>query len=62
MGLDENQENIKKEILGPSWAPKKNDIIKRVALEKDVLLDKEITINENSNLTGKIMKKKKNNQ
>jgi|TARA_B110000438_G_scaffold302521_1_gene360437 2-oxoglutarate dehydrogenase E1 component len=57
-GLDENQENIKKEILGPSWAPKKNDIIKRVALEKDVLLDKEITINENSKSQEKYEKEK----
>jgi len=57
-GLDENQENIKKEILGPSWAPKKNDITKRVAKEKDVLLDKEITINENSKLKEKHEKEK----
>tara|TARA_Y100000590_G_scaffold307703_1_gene347420 strand:+ start:566 stop:3460 length:2895 start_codon:yes stop_codon:yes gene_type:complete len=26
-GLDEDQDTIKKEILGPSWAPKKNNIL-----------------------------------
>ena len=29
-GLDEDQEAIKREILGPSWAPKKNDILKKI--------------------------------
>ena len=28
-GLDEDQETIKKEILGPSWAPQKNNILKK---------------------------------
>ena len=27
-GLDEDKEVIKKEILGPSWAPKKNNTLK----------------------------------
>ena len=27
-GLDEDREAIKKEILGPSWTPKKNNILK----------------------------------
>ena len=34
-GLDEDQEVIKKEILGPSWSPKKNN-----TLENDVIKDK----------------------
>ena len=29
-GLDEDQETIRKEILGPSWAPKKNNILNKV--------------------------------
>ena len=28
-GLDEDQETIKKEILGPSWAPKKKNIAEK---------------------------------
>ena len=27
-GLNEDQEAIQKEILGPSWSPKKNNILK----------------------------------
>ena len=27
-GLDENKETVQKEILGPSWAPKKNNTLK----------------------------------
>ncbi|MDC1476169.1 2-oxoglutarate dehydrogenase E1 component [Pelagibacteraceae bacterium] len=42
-GLDEDQETIKKEILGPSWSPKKNDF-----LEKDLDEDKKIPINDTS--------------
>ncbi len=37
-GLDENQEDIKKEILGPTWAPKKNiQTIKKDEFTKKVL-------------------------
>ena len=28
-GLDEDQEVIKKEILGPSWSPKKNEFLEK---------------------------------
>ena len=44
-GLDEDQEVIKKEILGPSWSPKKNNTLKTIIAEKDVAEDKEIPIN-----------------
>ena len=36
-GLNEDQEIIKKEVLGPSWAPKKNDNIKQNNLNKNTL-------------------------
>ena len=41
-GLDEDQETIRKEILGPSWAPQKNNTLKNIFLEKD----KEASISE----------------
>jgi len=44
-GLDEDQEAIKREILGPSWAPKKNDILKKNILEKSIAKNKENFIN-----------------
>ena len=43
-GLDENKEVIKKEILGPSWAPKKNNILKNIVAEKEAVEDKETPI------------------
>ena len=33
-GLDEDKETIRKEILGPSWAPKKNNILKTSIFRK----------------------------
>ena len=42
-GLDEDQEVVKKEILGPSWAPLKNKI-----QEKDLVKDEQLPINGNS--------------
>ena len=42
-GLDEDQEVVKKEILGPSWAPIKNKI-----QEKDFIKDEQLPINGNS--------------
>ena len=39
-GLDEDQEIIKKEILGPSWAPKKNNI-----LENNLPANEEVSVN-----------------
>ena len=47
-GLDEDQEIIRKEILGPSWAPKKNNTLKTIVVEKDVAKDKETSINGTS--------------
>jgi len=47
-GLDEDKEAIQKEILGPSWAPKKNNTLKTIVVEKDVAKDKETPINETS--------------
>ena len=35
-GLDEDQEIIQKEILGPSWAPKKDNILKTNVVRKDL--------------------------
>ena len=46
--LDEYKEAIQKEILGPSWAPKKNNTLKTIVVEKDVAKDKETPINETS--------------
>ncbi len=37
-GLGEDQETIKKEILGPSWGPKKNNFLhKRLEQKKKIL-------------------------
>jgi len=47
-GLDEDKEAIQKEILGPSWAPKKNNTLKTIVVEKDVAKDKETPINKTS--------------
>ena len=33
-GLNEDQEAVKKEILGPSWSPKKNNILERKLVNK----------------------------
>ena len=41
-GLNEDQEVVKKEILGPSWAPLKNKI-----QEKDLVKDEQLPINGN---------------
>ena len=41
-GLDEDQEVVKKEILGPSWGPLKNKI-----QEKDLIKDEQLPINGN---------------
>ena len=44
-GLNEDKETIQKEILGPSWAPKKNNALKTIVAEKDAVKDKETSIN-----------------
>ena len=33
-GLNEDKETIQKEILGPSWAPKKNNTLKTIVVEE----------------------------
>ena len=38
----------KKEILGPSWAPKKDNILKANVVRKDLSGDEETSINEKS--------------
>ena len=45
-GLDENKEAVQKEILGPSWAPKKNNNLKISTVKKDIAEDKEAITNE----------------
>ena len=47
-GLNENQEVIKKEILGPSWVSRKDDNIKTNLLEKDLVEDKQESIGDTS--------------
>jgi len=48
-GLNEDQEVIKKEISGPSWTPKKNNILKINMLNQDLTEDKELPTNGLSN-------------
>ena len=57
-GLDENQEVIKKEILGPSWIPKKNNNIKNNLLERDLVEDKQESIGDTSILKDNYEKEK----
>ncbi len=40
-GLNEDQEVIKKEILGPSWAPRKNNNLKIISQQKSILEKKQ---------------------
>ncbi len=47
-GLDEDREVIKKEILGPSWIPRKNNNIKNNLLERDLAEDKQESIGDTS--------------
>jgi len=58
-GLDEDQETIKKEMLGPSWAPKTNNHLKVNALEKNLESDKNASINDNLFLQKNFEKEKK---
>ena len=44
-GLGDDKENIQKEILGPSWAPKKNNNLKNNVVEKVLAEDRDKTIN-----------------
>ena len=43
-GLDEDSEIIKKEILGPSWNPKKNIIVKNNINEEPIINSKKISL------------------
>jgi len=53
-GLNENQEIIKKEILGPSWAPKKKNNLQSNYIKKVITEDKKFgkkeVINGNTNI------------
>jgi len=44
-GLDEDREVVKKEILGPSWGPEKNNNLKANLLEEDLVEDVQSPIN-----------------
>ena len=57
-GLDEDQEVIKKEILGPSWIPRKNNNIKNNLLERDLAEDKQVSIGDTSILKDNYEKEK----
>ena len=57
-GLGEDQEVIKKEILGPSWVPRKNNNIKTNLLEKDLVEDKQEPIGDTSILKDNYEKEK----
>ena len=57
-GLDEDQEVIKKEILGPSWIPRKNNNIKNNLLERDLAEDKQESIGDTSILKDNYEKEK----
>ena len=57
-GLDEDQEVIKKEILGPSWVPRKNDNTKTNLLEKNLVGDKQESISGTSILKNNYEKEK----
>tara|TARA_B100000686_G_scaffold354236_1_gene463416 strand:+ start:988 stop:3876 length:2889 start_codon:yes stop_codon:yes gene_type:complete len=53
-GLDEDQELIKKEILGPSWAPVKNNILKEIPVEKEKLAEINTTLTKKKSEEDKI--------
>ena len=44
-GLNEDQEIIKKEILGPSWGPKKNINLEINPIQKDIVKEKKLSDN-----------------
>ena len=59
-GLDEDKEAIQKEILGPSWAPRKNNNLKISPIEKDLVKNenKEVPTNGNKILQENYEKEK----
>ena len=58
-GLDDDQETIKKEILGPSWAPKEKNILGTGNLEKNLIKDKDFSINNGISISQKNYEKEK---
>ena len=58
-GLDDDQETIKKEILGPSWAPKEKNILGTGNLEKNLIKDKDFSINNGISISQKYYEKEK---
>ena len=44
-GLDEDQDIIKKEILGPSWSPRKNKNLEINIVQNNIVEEKELPIN-----------------
>ena len=44
-GLNEDQDIIKKEILGPSWSPQKKNDLKINLLKKDLIEKEQTSIN-----------------
>ena len=57
-GLNEDQEIIKKEILGPSWAPKKKNYPIKNILDSDLSKEKQNFINKEATLDKSEEKKK----
>ena len=59
-GLDEDKEDVQKEILGPSWAPRKNNNLRIGTLEKSLIKDesKEIPIDDTTILQKNYDKEK----
>ena len=59
-GLDDDKETIRKEILGPSWTPKKNNTLETSVVEKDFAKDenKETFINNKAVLQENYEKEK----
>ena len=57
-GLDEDHTVVVKEILGPSWAPKKDNSLKTEDLEKNLNIDESLSIKETSFTTAILNKEK----
>jgi 2-oxoglutarate dehydrogenase E1 component len=57
-GLDEDKENVQKEILGPSWARKKNNNLNIKTIDKDFVTDKQTVTEETSIIPNNFEKEK----
>ena len=53
-GLDEDQEVVKKEILGPSWSPRKKNNLETNFFNKDLTKDEKSTNKETLYFTKKL--------